>query len=615
MSLLLDKPLRTEAPTQPPNPDLPIWRARILGVFLALVFAGLIARLWYLQVAHGQDYVRAAAENHTRLLRQGAPRGAIVDCDGRILASNRSQFALYAQPSVAKDQATLAKLASLVGETPQDIQQILKTEKKNDYDPIRIALNVPISLVTKVDEERPYLPGVSAEPEPVRWYPSGTLMGNTLGTLGRIDPDEYKNLQGQGYYPDDFVGKTGLEDQYEKYLHGQPGGTLLEIDARGRQVKVLGQQEAIPGDTVELSVDKRVQLAAEQTFRLHHFIGGAVAVNPQTGAVLAMASSPSIDPNQFATGINSPNWKALNTNPLKPLLNRAVDALYPPGSTFKQVVAAAGLQSGAINTHSTAYCSGELRLGRAVFHCWQDHGEVDFFRAIAVSCDVFFYEAGMKIGPTTMSYYARQYPLASLTGIDLPHEMIGSIPSPAWKVKHFGKLGSAYSTWFPGDTLNMSIGQGYVLTTPLQMALVTATTANGGYVLRPYLMEKIVTADGKLVVQSKRIVLRRVGISAQNLAYVREGMRDTVTSGTGHIVDFPNVAVAAKTGSAQYTGGATTHGWFVAFAPYDHPTITCAAVVEHGGHGASSAGYVVRAMLQAYFGMKVDTGAIPGKSD
>ncbi|HEX5323308.1 MAG TPA: penicillin-binding protein 2 [Capsulimonadaceae bacterium] len=615
MSLLLDKPLRTEAPAAPPNPDQPIWRARILGVFLVLIFAGLISRLWYLQVAHGQDFVKAAAANHTRLLRVGAPRGAIVDCQGRILASNRSQFALYAQPSVAKDPSTLLHLAKLLGETPDDIQQVLKTEKKNDYDPIRIALDVPISLVTKIEEERPYLPGVSAEPEPVRWYPGNTLMGNALGTLGRIDPDEYKKLQAAGYYPDDFVGKTGLEDEYEKYLHGTPGGTLLEIDARGREVKSLGQQVAVPGDTVVLSVDKKVQEAAESTFKLHHFIGAAVAVNPQNGAVLAMASSPSIDPNQFATGITKPNWNALSTNPQKPLMNRAIDALYPPGSTYKQVVAAAGLQSGAINTHTTAYCTGVYSLGKARFHCWQVHGMVDFFRAIAVSCDVFFYQAGRKMGPDTMSYYARQYPLAQHTGIDMPHEMIGSIPSPAWKKKHFGRLGADYSTWYPGDTINMSIGQGYVLTTPLQMALVTATTANGGYVLRPYLMQRIVTADGKPVIASQRVVLRKVSISDQNLAYVREGMRQTVTSGTGHIVDFPNVAVAAKTGSAQVHGSPVTHGWFVAFAPFDHPTIACAAVVEHGGHGASSAGYVVRAMLEAYFGMKVDLGGPAGKSD
>jgi penicillin-binding protein 2 len=615
MSLLIDKPLRAEAPPPPPNPDQPIWRARILGAFLILIFAGLIARLWYLQVAHGQDFTRAAAANHTRLLRTGAPRGAIVDREGRILASNRSQFALYAQPSVAKDTPTLIHLAKLLNETPDDIQQILKTEKKNDYDPIRIALDVPISLVTKIEEERPYLPGVSAEPEPVRWYPGNMLMGNTLGTLGRINPDEYRKLQAEGYYPDDFTGKTGLEAEYEKYLHGSSGGTLLEIDARGREVKALGQQPAVPGDTVVLSIDKKVQEAAEAAFQAHHFIGGAVAVNPQTGAVLAMASSPSINPNEFATGIKNANWTTLNTDKQKPLLNRAVDALYPPGSTFKQVVAAAGLQSGAITTHSTTYCTGELRLGRAVFHCWQDHGEVDFFRAIAVSCDIFFYQAGRAIGPERMSYYARQFPLAQHTGIDLPQEKIGSIPSPDWKKKHFGRLGAGYSTWFPGDTLNMSIGQGYVLTTPLQMALVTSTTANGGYVLRPYLMQRIVTADGKPVVESQKVVLRRVDISPQNLDYVRQGMRDAVTSGTGAIVNFPNVEVAAKTGSAQNTGSDKTHGWFVAFAPYDHPTIACAAVVEHGGHGASSAGYVVRAMLQAYFGMPVDLGGNAGKSD
>ena len=235
---------------------------------------------------------------------------------------------------------------------------------------------------------------------------------------------------------------------------------------------------------------------------------------------------------------------------------------------------------------------------------------------MAVSCDVFFYEAGLKMGPERLSFYARQYPLAQHTGIDLPHEMIGSIPSPAWKEKRFRRLGPDYRTWYGGDTLNMSIGQGYVLLTPLQLALTTATTANGGYVLKPYLVQRILDSATKTTVQENgRTVVRRVGISAQNLASVRKAMRQTVTSGTGRIVNFPDVEVAAKTGSAQVHGNAKTHGLFVAFAPYDHPTIAVAAVVERGGHGASSAGYICRAMLQAYFHKKVDTGASAGPSD
>ena len=246
----------------------------------------------------------------------------------------------------------------------------------------------------------------------------------------------------------------------------------------------------------------------------------------------------------------------------------------------------------------------------------EDHGFVDFYRAMAVSCDVFFYNVGLATGPDKMAYYAHQYPLAQKTGIDLPHEMIGSIPSPAWKLKHFRRLGPAYSSWFGGDTLNMSIGQGYVLTTPLQMAMVTATTANGGYVLKPYIVQDAIDSKShQMFVLHQRTVLRQVGISPENIHAVQTAMRDVTTEGTGGIVNFPSVAVASKTGSAQVHGNIKTHGWFVAYAPVDHPTIAIAAVVEQGGHGASSAGYVVRSMLQAYFKMKVDTGVRAGPSD
>jgi penicillin-binding protein 2 len=596
--------------------EIAVLRAQIMGIVLVLAFLGLVGRLWFLQIAHGDDFQKLAEANHTRLLRDSAPRGLIEDSSGDILASNRSQFAIFAEPSVAKDPITLRRLGIILGDTPADITQTLQNEKKNDYDPIRIALNVPIAIVTKVEEQRPYLPGISTAPVPVRWYPDNGLMGNALGVLGRISPSEYSSLANQGYFPDDFVGVNGIEEEYERYLHGQPGGRQLEIDARGREVKQLGYQVPVPGDTLRLTIQKNVQEAAEQTFAAHDFVGGAVAVDPQTGGVIAIASAPSLNSNLFATGITAANWKTLITNPHRPLLDRAVDSLYPPGSTFKQVTAAAGLQSGAITTSSTAYCTGTFMLGRAKFHCWQVHGDVDFYRAMAVSCDVFFYNVGLKTGPVRMAYYAHQYPLAQRTGIDLPHEMIGSIPSPAWKLKHYGKLGPEYSKWYGGDTLHMAIGQGYVLATPLQMALVTATTANGGDVLKPYIVQDAIDSQThQMFALHQRTVLRHVGISPENIQAVQKAMLGTTTNGTGKIVDLPTIQVASKTGSAQVQGHAKTHGWFVAYAPYDHPTIAIAAVVEQGGHGASSAGYIVRAMLQAYFHMKVDTGVKAGPSD
>ena len=245
-----------------------------------------------------------------------------------------------------------------------------------------------------------------------------------------------------------------------------------------------------PGGTVRLTIDAGVQAAAERTFREHNFIGAAVAINPQTGAVLAMASAPTFDPDKFATGITATDWDPINRNAAHPLINRALEAMYPPGSTFKPVVACAGLETGAITTSSSVYCPGSYHLGRARFGCWETHGTTDFTKAIAESCDVFFYTAGRKIGPDKIAYYSKQFGLAEKTGIDLSED-VGSIPSPAWKAKRFRKLGPAFTQWFPGDTLHMSIGQGDVLTTPLQMARVAATLANGGDVLQPYVVEKV----------------------------------------------------------------------------------------------------------------------------
>ena len=591
-------------------------RAIGFGIAIGLLFLALLARLWYLQVVHGDDFRDAAQANQSRHVRTAAPRGVITDRHGVLLAANRPRLALYATPDVAKNPLVLSRLSTLLSVPTEEIRQTILDSQQNPYDPLRIALDVPMETVTQIEENKPFLPGVSTQPEPVRWYPRGSLAAHLLGTMGRINDAEWKIKKAAGYSSDDFLGKTGVESAFEPYLRGKPGGADVQIDAHGRMIRTLSTADPAPGGTVTLTVDAGVQAAAERVFKEHGFVGAAVAINPQTGAVLAMASAPTFDPDQFAKGITAANWKPLHDSPAHPLINRTLDAMYPPGSTFKPVVACAGLETGAITTGSSVYCSGSYHLGRARFGCWTRHNETGFVKAIAQSCDVFFYVAGQKIGPDRLAFYSKQFGLAEKTGIDLGGEDIGSIPSPAWKAKRFKRLAPQYSHWFGGDTLHMSIGQGDVLTTPLQMARVAATLANSGKVLQPYTVEKITDGSASTQILYRGIpkLVRRVPISPHNMEAVRSAMRATVTNGTGKAVNFPGIAVAAKTGSAQTHGSAKTHGLFICFAPYDHPTIAIAAIVEHGGHGGDTAGKVARAMLLAYFHLK-DTGAISARSD
>ncbi len=611
----LRNPIPRHTPPSRQQTKRAVQRAWGFGVIILLLFLALASRLWYLQIARGDDFRDDAAANQHRRILVRAPRGTILDRHGVLLAANRPRLALYATPDVAKNPVVLTRLAALLRVTPDEIRQTIADTQQNPYDPLRIALDVPMTTVTQIEENKPFLPGVSTQPEPVRWYPKGALAAHLIGTMGRINTNEWNAHKGQGYFNDDFLGKSGVEAAYESYLRGTPGGTDVQIDAHGRTVRALNTQDAAPGGSVTLTLDAPTQAAAERVFKEHEFVGAAVALDPRTGAVLAMASAPTFDPDKFATGITAKDWDPLHKSDAHPLLNRAIQAMYPPGSTFKPVVAAAGWETGAITPSSGVYCPGSYHLGRARFGCWETHGATDFTKAIAQSCDVFFYVYGQKIGPDRLSYYSKQFGLAEKTGIDLGGEDIGSIPSPAWKAKRFHKLGPAFDQWYGGDTLHMSIGQGDVLTTPLQMARVAATFANGGSVLKPYVVAKVTGgATGRMLYQSSPTVVRHVPVSAAHMEIVRRAMRVTVTNGTGKVVNFKEVAVAAKTGSAQTHGAAKTHGLFICFAPYSHPTIAIAAIVEHGGHGGDTAGKVARAMLQAYFHLK-ETGETSNRSD
>jgi penicillin-binding protein 2 len=590
-------------------------RVKPFALLLLVPFLFLIGRLWKLQIAGGDEYLKAAQLNRIRVERVNAPRGLILDSEGDALATNLPEYAVYAVPSISKSPSTIQRLSKILGVSAASIVQLLEAEKRNSYSPVRLAINISPKTLTCIEEERPYLAGVTTAPEPIRNYPKGQLFAGGLGSLGRIDPGEYRKKRSLGYFPDDFVGVTGLELQYENLLHGQPGGSLVEVKAKGKSQPV-GKIDPIPGKTLRLTINGSVQRAAEISFAEHNWAGAAVAIDTSTGAVIAMATAPTYNPNLFVKGIDSRSWKSLIDNKRKPLLNRAVDCLYPPGSTFKQVVAAAALETGAVTTSTSCFCTGTTEYGKKKFSCWAVHGSTDFYKAIADSCDIWFYKAGLATGPENIAKIASGYPLESQTGIDLPREMIGTIPSPEWKIQHFSVKNPAESQWFPGDTLNMSIGQGYVLVTPLQMALTTAATANGGNVYKPYILDQVIDPiTGKTIKQTVPTLMKQLPVKPENLEAVRRGMRLCVTDGTGKIVNFKGVDVAAKTGSAQTTITHPTHGWFVAFAPYSHPKIAIAVVVEYGGHGADSAGVVASEMFKAYFKLKNNDEGIVAKSD
>jgi penicillin-binding protein 2 len=365
------------------------------------------------------------------------------------------------------------------------------------------------------------------------------------------------------------------------------------VNARGEVVEPLPPEPTTPGGSVYLALDMKLQQVAEEALRGK--VGAVVAVDPRNGAVRVMASSPAYDPNVFIPPIDRQALQDILNHPRQALLNRAVRA-YPPGSTFKLVTASAALKSGAISRGTAAHCSGGYRRGRW-FGCWRTHGTVRLLAAIAASCDVYFYKAAEKMGPEALQAVARDFGLGERTGLGVPAEVAGNVPTEQWLLAH------EHRQWYGGDTLNTAIGQGAVLVTPLQMALVTATVANGGDLYQPQLVERIVDGEGEKIYTFRPKLRRRVGVPAKALKTVREGMYQAVygRGGTGAGVRVPGVAIAGKTGSAETQGHA--HAWFVSFAPYDHPTLACAVIVEHGRHGSESAVPITKEIYRAAFGV------------
>jgi penicillin-binding protein 2 len=440
-----------------------------------------------------------------------------------------------------------------------------------------------------------------------------------VGYLGEIDGHELKQKRFKGYKMGDFIGKYGVEQQWEPFLKGMDGGRQVEVDALGREIKVLQRAEPYPGNNVRLTIDLDLQMTCETL--LEGKEGVIVAMNPQNGKILAMASHPSYDPSLFAGGINQDDWENLIQNPFYPLQNRAIQGQYAPGSVFKIITAIAGLEEGVISPQEILFCGGSYRFGNRTYRCWKKggHGKVRLHRALVESCDVFFYKVGQRLGIDRLAKYARSFGFGKPTGVSLNDEKPGLIPSSEWKKKTYREV------WYEGETLSCAIGQGFVLVTPLQLLNAISAVATEGILYLPQLVERIERANGKVLKSYKPISIGEIPISPETLMIIREALSGVVNEahGTGRVARIKGVTVSGKTGTAQVISlqedvaeedvpyEHRDHAWFVAYAPMEDPIISVAVLVEHGGHGASAAAPLARKVIQKYLNILKEEGKFP----
>lgn len=607
-------------------------RVMILGILVVAIFALLTSRLFYMQVINDEEYATLSEQNRIRILSVAARRGNIYDANMEELATSKAVFAISLASAEIKDKEDVAsKLAAVLNDpeiTADSIVKILETHYRQ-YEPVvikRIPYEEGLPLITRIEEMREDLPGVLITEEPMRYYPQGTLAGQALGTVGIISEDEQEELDQYDYLLTDWIGKSGLEKTMENFtynnkligLRGTKGMEQVEVNSRHRAVRTISSQEPVSGHDMALTIQTNVQKVMEDS--LSNVItklqkkypkcqaGSAVLINVKTGGIIAMASYPSMDPNDFANGLSSDKAKYYWDEDLKPTLNRAISATYAPGSTFKMVTALAALSSGAITPSFTVNCPGDWKSPMAT--CPHRHGTVNLYQALAGSCNIYFQIVGNKTGAEKIYEMGTQLGLGQKTGVQLNGEVNGLIPNEKWKNDNFKGW---ENTWRLYDTYYMSMGQGYNSFTPLQLANYVATIANGGSRMRPYLVDRIFSTEGAVVYQAEPEVINTVDASAENFADVRKAMLAvSQPGGTAYslFANFP-IQVGAKTGTSQ-TGlvgddkDNDFHGIFVAFAPYDDPQVAFACVVEYGHAGNSSGGVVCRDVFEEYFGLNVE---------
>jgi penicillin-binding protein 2 len=597
-------------------------RIMVISFVVGAIFFVLLLRLWHLQILNADDYRSMSENNRLRFVPIAASRGAIMDRSGKVLVSNRPSFSLAVVPQEVKDKdGLLDRLARLIGLDRAELEERWnKVKGRAKYYPVVLASNISRDQVEIIEENRLRLPGVEIEMKPVREYSSNLLAAHLLGYIGEISDDELDKQGNEEYNPGDYVGKNGIERSWEQALHGNDGGRQLEVDARGRVLRTVSESYPTVGNSVVLTIDSAVQKQAEKAFGDQ--AGAAVVLDVNSGEVLAFVSNPSFDPSLFSGKLPADIWKSYLDDKRHPLENKALTGQYPPGSTFKIITALAGLEEGKITENSAVNCTGSYELGGDTFKCWNKHGHgtTSLKKSLRESCDVYYYQLGEHLGVDLIAKTAHKFMLGAPLGIGLNNEKPGLIPTAEWKQKRFGKR------WYHGETLPVAIGQGYVLMTPIQMASMIATVANEGTVYRPFLVKRIVDADGKSLKEFKPEIIGQTGISPDKFRLVKQGLFAVVNEpgGTGSMARLYDVRVAGKTGTSQVVkmhdskrgtpSQFRDHALFVAFAPYDKPEIAVAVVVEHGEHGGSAAAPIVGRIMRAYFDGKKPVQKSAGKS-
>ncbi|MEA2403618.1 MAG: penicillin-binding protein 2 [Thermoleophilaceae bacterium] len=599
----------------PMSPQLALRVAIIGGV--ALVMLGVIFfRLWYLQVLSGDRYLAEANNNRVREITVQAPRGKIVDRNGKVLVDNRSGYAVKVSPARLPDtdaekNRLYRRLGRVLGMPQRKIRLSVEQQLKAvPFSTATVKPDVPRPVYEYVLEHQDSFPGVTVEQVFLRSYPHHNIASHLVGTVGEVNADELKQKRNRGVTEGDRIGKQGIEYSYDRFLRGKNGANRVQVDAMGTLRGELALKAPQPGRQLRLTVDLGVQQTGQQALGGAH--GAFVAMDVKTGEVRAMGSSPSFDPNIFSKTIKEADYKRLSDpNNGAPLTDRAIQGQYPTGSTFKLITATAALQGGLITPDTVAYDPGSLKVGGVTFRNAGGavNGALALRKAIQVSSDVFFYKLGLEMNGAgdghLLQRWASRYGIGHRTGIDLPGELPGRVPSPEWRNRLFKKK-LTDRPWGPGDNINLSVGQGDVAVSPLQLAVAYAAIANGGQIVRPHLGSRVEDSQGRAIQEFTTPNRRRLDISPANRQAILDGLRQAAGSpgGTSYSVfkDFP-IPVAGKTGTAQKGLGRPDQSWYAGLAPYPNPRYVVVATFESGGFGADTAAPAVKKILAALFGV------------
>jgi penicillin-binding protein 2 len=590
------------------------YKQRVTGAMICVLvaFTVLLLRLLYLQIVMGEDYLTLSLNNRIRLQSIDPPRGLIYDRNAKVLVENRPSFDVTITLKDARPvEKTIGKLADYLNLPPQELQQKLSSSKGiSAYKPIQLQQDIGRDALAAIEAHKYDLPGIDINVKLLRHYLNVKDAAHLIGYLSEINSEELSGGKYPGLRRGDFIGKFGAEKAFEKYLQGTRGGRQVEVNANGRVVRVLKTVAAKPGQNIHLTIDHNLQKKAESL--LQGVAGAAVAMEPESGRILALASSPSFDQNYFASGMSHEQWDSLISNPFRPMENKAIQGEYPPGSTYKIITALAGLEEGVIDESTEFFCPGHHRFGNRIYRCWKraGHGNVDIIKALAQSCDVYFYQVGQLLGVDRLAWYAKASGLGSRTGINLGKERKGLIPTAAWKKRRTGVA------WQRGETLSVAIGQGFNLATPLQMAELILAIANGGTRYKPTILESVTTADGRIVYQSTPQVMGKLPLSDFSLSLVRKGLWEVVNGakGTARGSRLADIEISGKTGTSQVISRKKDdprseeqrpahhrpHAWFIAYAPSAAPKIAIAVLVEHGEHGSSAAAPIATELIKTF---------------